>query len=103
MCVVHGRCSGRRAQQVLPLKNVAHRTGVSYCRAACVVVAPGLATAALCGRATRVAAISYCRDVTAAAGETHQFWERIGDRADVIFSSPDEIGALVKTACSKDL
>jgi cytochrome c len=75
----------------------------------------------------RVKSITFCRDtyrVTTAAGETQEIWERnlrfktdssedgpekgapaivgagmMGDRADVIFSSPDEIGAFVKAGC----
>jgi cytochrome c len=75
----------------------------------------------------RVTSIAYCRDtyrVTTAAGETHEFWERnlrfktdsseegpengapaivgagmMGDRADVIFAAPQEIGAFVKPGC----
>ena len=76
----------------------------------------------------RVDAIAYCRDtyhVTTADGETHDFWERnlrfktdsgdkgptagapalvgagmMGDRADVIFSNPDEIGRVVRQECA---
>jgi cytochrome c len=75
----------------------------------------------------RVQAISYCRDsyrVTTADGKTHVFWERnlrlktdssgdgpekgapalvaagmMGDRADVIFSDPAEISALIVPKC----
>jgi cytochrome c len=75
----------------------------------------------------RVTCITYCRDtyrVTTAAGETHEIWERnlrfktdstedgpakgapalvgagmMGDRADVIFSSPEEISATIKPQC----
>jgi cytochrome c len=75
----------------------------------------------------RVQAISYCRDtyrVTTADGKTRGFWERnlrlktdssndgpengapalvragmMGDRADVIFSSPGEISALIAPKC----
>ena len=77
----------------------------------------------------RVQAITYCEDtyrVTTADGETHEFWERnlrfktdssadgpekgapavvgagmMGDRADVIFASPEEFGSFIKSACSK--
>jgi cytochrome c len=75
----------------------------------------------------RVTAITYCRDtyrVVTAAGETHESWERnprfktdssgegpakgapaivaagmMGDRADVIFAAPEEMGAFVKPSC----
>jgi cytochrome c len=76
---------------------------------------------------SRVQAVRYCRDtyeVTTADGNKRQFFERnlrfktdssddgptkgapalvsagmMGDRADVIFSAPDEIGAFVRKAC----
>ena len=75
----------------------------------------------------RVQAISHCRDtykVTTADGKIHDFWERnlrfktdvsgdgpqkgapalvaagmMGDRADVIFASPDEISAHISDRC----
>jgi len=75
----------------------------------------------------RVRTVMYCRDtyqVATADGKTRQFWERnlrfktdssadgpskgapalvpagmMGDRADVIFSAPDEIGQFVKQSC----
>jgi cytochrome c len=75
----------------------------------------------------RVNAIEHCRDtyrVTTADGEMHEFWERnlrfktdssadgpvagapaiagagmVGDRASVIFASPDEISAFIKSKC----
>jgi cytochrome c len=75
----------------------------------------------------RVTAITYCRDtyrVTTASGETHEIWERnlrfktdssdegptkgapalvgagmMGDRADVIFAAPEEIGGFIKPGC----
>jgi cytochrome c len=75
----------------------------------------------------RVTAITYCRDtyrVTTAAGETQEIWERnlrfktdsgedgpakgapalvgagmMGDRADVVFASPEEISAMIKPQC----
>jgi cytochrome c len=75
----------------------------------------------------RVQSVAYCRDtyeVTTADGKKHKFWERnlrlktdssedgptqgapalvpagmMGDRADVIFSGPDEIGPFVKSSC----
>ena len=75
----------------------------------------------------RVQAITYCRDtytVATADGKTRKFWERnlrlktdsgndgpdknapalvpagmMGDRADVIFANPDEIGQFVKSRC----
>lgn len=74
-----------------------------------------------------VTSITYCRDtyrVTTAAGEVHELLERnlrfktessedgpekgapaivgagmMGDRADVIFAAPEEIGAFVKPGC----
>jgi cytochrome c len=77
--------------------------------------------------ASRVQAVRYCRDtyeVTTADGNKRQFFERnlrfkidssddgptkgapalvsagmMGDRADVIFSAPDEIGAFVSKSC----
>ena len=77
--------------------------------------------------ASRVQAVRYCRDtyeVVTADGNKRQFFERnlrfktdssgdgpakgapalvsagmMGDRADVIFSAPDEMGAFVTTAC----
>ena len=77
--------------------------------------------------AEQVTAIRYCRDtyhVTTGDGETHDFWERnlrfktdsgdigppsgtpalvgagmMGDRADVIFASPQEIGSFIKPEC----
>jgi cytochrome c len=75
----------------------------------------------------RVQAISYCRDtyrVTTADGKLHAFWERnlrfktdssgngpqkgapalvgagmLGDRADAIFATPEEISGLIKPEC----
>ena len=75
----------------------------------------------------RVQAVAHCRDtyrVTTADGKTHQFWERnlrfktdvgddgpqkgapamvaagmMGDRADVIFASPEEISMLIAEKC----
>jgi cytochrome c len=75
----------------------------------------------------RVKSVSYCRDtyeVATADGKTRKFWERnlrlkidssedgpqpgspalvgagmMGDRADIIFSSPDEIGKFVGKSC----
>ena len=75
----------------------------------------------------RVKSIAYCRDtyeVTTADGKKRKFWERnlrlktdssedgpnagspalvgagmMGDRADIIFSSPDEIGKFVRKSC----
>lgn len=75
----------------------------------------------------RVRSVTYCRDtyeVTTADGKKHKFWERnlrlktdsgddgptqgspalipagmMGDRADVIFSAPDEIGTFISRAC----
>lgn len=75
----------------------------------------------------RVQSVAYCRDtyeVTTADGKKHKFWERnlrlktdsgedgptqgapalvpagmMGDRADVIFSAPDEIGKFVSMSC----
>lgn len=75
----------------------------------------------------RVRSITYCHDtyeVTTADGKQHKFWERnlriktdssgdgpthgspalvpagmMGDRADVIFSTPDEIGNFVRGSC----
>jgi len=75
----------------------------------------------------RVQAIAHCRDtyrVTTADGKMHDFWERnlrfktdisedgpqkgapalvpagmMGDRADVIFASPEEISSLISNAC----
>jgi cytochrome c len=75
----------------------------------------------------QVQAITYCKDtytVTTADGKRHKFWERnlrlktdssgdgpekkapalvaagmMGDRADVIFAAPSEIGAVVVAAC----
>lgn len=75
----------------------------------------------------RVQTISYCHDtyrVTTADGNMHAFWERnlrlktdssingpqkgapalvgagmMGDRADVIFAAPEEIGVFIKPAC----
>ena len=75
----------------------------------------------------RVRSLAYCRDtyeVTTADGQKHKFWERNlrlktdssedgpmkgspalvpagmrGDRADVIFSAPDEIGTFINRAC----
>lgn len=75
----------------------------------------------------RVKSISYCRDtyeVATADGKTRKFWERnlrlktdssedgpqpgspalvgagmMGDRADIVFSSPDEIGKFVGKSC----
>jgi cytochrome c len=77
--------------------------------------------------AQQVKAVTYCRDtyrVTTADGKTRAFWERnlrfktdsgkdgpeagapaimpagmMGDRASVIFASPDEIGRTIKTQC----
>lgn len=77
--------------------------------------------------AQRVKAIAYCKDtytVTTASGEVRKFWERnlrlktdsnadgpeknapalvragmMGDRADVIFADPSEIGAFVAAKC----
>jgi cytochrome c len=77
--------------------------------------------------AEQVKAIRYCRDtyhVTTGDGETHDFWERnlrlktdsgeigppsgapalvgagmMGDRADVIFASPQEISSFIKPEC----
>ena len=77
--------------------------------------------------AHRVQTITLCRDtyrVTMADGATHEFWERnlrfktdsspdgpekgapaildagmMGDRASVIFSTPEEIGAWIKSSC----
>ena len=79
------------------------------------------------GPAEQVKAIRYCRDtyhVTTGDGETHDFWERnlrlktdsgeigppsgtpalvgagmMGDRADVIFASPQEISSFIKPEC----
>jgi cytochrome c len=76
----------------------------------------------------RVKSVAWCRDtykVTTVDGETHDFWERnlrfktdgsdkgpaegapalvgagmMGDRGDVIFAKPDEIGRFVKQDCS---
>jgi cytochrome c len=75
----------------------------------------------------RVKSVSYCRDtyeIATADGKTRKFWERnirlktdssedgpqpgspalvgagmMGDRADIIFSSPDEIGKFVGKSC----
>lgn len=75
----------------------------------------------------RVKSVNYCRDtyeVATADGKTHKYWERnlrlktdssedgphagapalvgagmMGDRADIIFSSPDEIGKFVSKSC----
>ncbi len=75
----------------------------------------------------RVKSLTYCRDtyeIATADGKTRKFWERnlrfktdsgedgpikgmpalvgagmMGDRADVIFSSPDEIGQFVRKSC----
>jgi len=75
----------------------------------------------------RVKSVSYCRDtyeVATADGKTRKFWERnlrlktdssedgpqagapalvgagmMGDRADIVFSSPDEIGKFVSKSC----
>jgi cytochrome c len=75
----------------------------------------------------RVAKVAHCRDsyrVTTAGGKTRDFWERnlrfktdvsadgpqrgapalvgagmMGDRADVIFASPDEISAFISHRC----
>ena len=75
----------------------------------------------------RVQSIAHCRDtyrVTTADGHVHEFWERnlrfktdaseegpdkdapaivragmMGDRAAVVFASPDEISALIKPQC----
>ena len=77
--------------------------------------------------AEEVKAMSYCRDsyhVTTGDGEIHDFWERnlrlktnsgeigppsgtpalvgagmMGDRADVIFASPQEISSFIKPGC----
>lgn len=77
----------------------------------------------------RVQAITYCEDtyrVTTADGETREFWERnlrfktdssvdgpekgapaivgagmMGDRADVIFTSPEEFGGFIRSTCVK--
>jgi cytochrome c len=79
------------------------------------------------GPENRIQTIAYCRDtyrVTTADGKTHLFWERNlrlkidssdhgpqkgsaaltgagmqGDRADVIFAAPDEIGSFIKPEC----
>jgi len=79
------------------------------------------------GPERRVQAISYCRDtyrVTTADGRTRAFWERnlrlmtdssekgpekgapalvpagmMGDRADVIFATPEEINSFIKPQC----
>ena len=75
----------------------------------------------------RIGSITYCKDtysVATADGKTRKFWERnlrlktdsgddgpekdspalmpagmMGDRADVIFASPEEIGQFIKTKC----
>jgi cytochrome c len=79
------------------------------------------------GPSERVTSVAWCRDtyhVTTGDGETHDFWERnlrfktdgsdqgpaegapalvgagmMGDRADVIFAKPDEIGRFLRQDC----